>query len=99
MPADALIVLLEGRPVGRIERTAGGALRFDYDTGIDPVATPLSVSMPQAVRRHGDARIAPWLWGLLPDDQWSPSVLAAHMAMSLTRSMRVRSSIGEGSKP
>ena len=73
MAADVLVVLLEGRPIGRVERAAGGALRFDYDGGIDTAATPLSVSMPSTTARHGDARIAPWLWGLLPD---SADVLA-----------------------
>lgn len=68
MPADVLIVLLEDRPVGRIQRAAGGALRFDYDADVDAAATPLSVSMPPAVRSHGDARITPWLWGVLPDN-------------------------------
>jgi HipA-like protein len=68
MPADVLIVLLEGRPVGRIERAAGGALRFGYDVDIDAATTPLSVSMPPTIGRHGDARIAPWLWGILPDN-------------------------------
>ena len=68
MPADALMVLLEGQPIGRIERAAGGALRFLYGDAIDAAVTPLSVSMPPAVARHGDARITPWLWGLLPDN-------------------------------
>ena len=68
MPADVLAVLLEGRAIGWIERTAGGALRFDYDEGIDTGATPLSMSMPSTTTRHGDGRITPWLWGLLPDN-------------------------------
>ena len=67
MPADVLAVLLAGHPVGRIERDARGALRFRYDD-IDTVQTPLSVSMPPAVPGYGDARITPWLWGLLPDN-------------------------------
>ena len=68
MPADVLAVLLEGRAIGWIERTAGGALRFDYDDGIDTGTTPLSMSMPSTTPRHGDGRITPWLWGLLPDN-------------------------------
>jgi serine/threonine-protein kinase HipA len=41
-----------------------------YDDGWveDPRATPLSVSMPLAARRHSGARVAAYLWGLLPDN-------------------------------
>ena len=70
MALDALVVLLEGRPIGTIERAASGALRLRYDDDHrdDPTATLLSVSMPPSQQMHGDARLAPWLWGLLPDN-------------------------------
>ncbi len=70
MAADALAVLLEGKPIGNVERVASGALRlhFDGDYRDDPTATLLSVSMPPAEQVHGDARLTPWLWGLLPDN-------------------------------
>jgi len=73
---DTLVVLLDGRPIGRVERRAGG-LRLSYDDGYldDPNATPLSMAMAPPIRRHGDRVVAPWLWGLLPDngdvlDRW-----------------------------
>lgn len=70
MAADVLTVLLEGRPIGNIERLASGALRLRYDEGYrdDPTATLLSVSMSPTEEVHGDARLTPWLWGLLPDN-------------------------------
>jgi len=70
MESDALTVLLEGQPIGRIERLARGALRLRYDQSHreDPTATLLSVSMPPTQEVHGDARVTPWLWGLLPDN-------------------------------
>lgn len=70
MASDGLTILLEGQPIGRVERLAGGALRLRYEEGYrdDPTATLLSVSMPPAQEVHGDARLAPWLWGLLPDN-------------------------------
>ncbi|MFT7473498.1 MAG: serine/threonine-protein kinase HipA [Verrucomicrobiales bacterium] len=70
MSADVLTVLLEGKPIGNVERLATGALRLRYDEGYrdDPTATLLSVSMPSAEAVHGDARLTPWLWGLLPDN-------------------------------
>ena len=70
MASDELTVLLEGKPIGHVERLASGALRLRYDEGYrdDPTATLLSVSMPPAQESHGDARLTPWLWGLLPDN-------------------------------
>ena len=70
MASDTLTVLLEGKPIGNVERLASGALRLRYDEGYrdDPTATFLSVSMPPADQMHGDARLTPWLWGLLPDN-------------------------------
>lgn len=70
MASDVLTVLLEGRPIGVVERLARGALRLRYDDGYrdDPTATLLSVSMPPSEAVHGDARVTPWLWGLLPDN-------------------------------
>jgi serine/threonine-protein kinase HipA len=70
MALDTLVVLLEGRPIGTIERNASGALRLHYDDNHrdDPTATLLSVSMPPSQQLYGAARVAPWLWGLLPDN-------------------------------
>lgn len=70
MASDVLTVILEGQPIGNVERLASGALRLGYDEGYrdDPTATLLSVSMPSAEAVHGDARLTPWLWGLLPDN-------------------------------
>jgi serine/threonine-protein kinase HipA len=68
--SDVLTVIMEGHPIGEVERQGTGALRLRFDDrySSDPTATPLSVSMPPTRREHGDARIRPWLWGLLPDN-------------------------------
>ena len=44
MAADVLTVLLEGKPIGNVERLAAGALRLRYDEGYrdDPTATLFS---------------------------------------------------------
>ena len=70
MSSDVLAILLEGKPIGTVERLASGALRLHFDTDYrdDPTATLLSVSMPPAEEVYGDARLQPWLWGLLPDN-------------------------------
>jgi serine/threonine-protein kinase HipA len=68
---DTLAVVLGDTFAGTLTRLAGGRLRFDYDDDYRETrgATPLSVSMPTAVRSRPDASIGPWLWGLLPDSQ------------------------------
>ena len=70
MAGDRLTVVLSGCPIGEIERLRPGALRLRLtdDHLADPGATPLSVSMPPVDQVYGDARVAPWLWGLLPDN-------------------------------
>jgi serine/threonine-protein kinase HipA len=70
MAADVVTVILEGRPIGEVERLRHGALRLHFDDAYctDPNATLLSVSMPPSSNSHGDARVTPWLWGLLPDN-------------------------------
>jgi len=68
---DTLVVLLEEAVAGTLTRLSGGRLRFDYDDEYRARAnaTPLSVSMPTQVRSHANRAVAPWLWGLLPDNE------------------------------
>jgi serine/threonine-protein kinase HipA len=68
---DDLVVILDDTVAGTLTRLNSGRLRFDYEDAYrdHPDATPLSVSMPTAVRSHSAAAITPWLWGLLPDNQ------------------------------
>ncbi|MCP3937217.1 MAG: type II toxin-antitoxin system HipA family toxin, partial [Actinomycetia bacterium] len=70
MASDVLTVLLEGKPIGNVERLASGALRLRFEGGYrdDPTATLLSVPMPPSEEVHGDARLQPWLSGPLPDN-------------------------------
>ena len=64
-----LIALLDRREVGTVYYK-NARLSFVYtDTWrADPNAYPLSLSMPLASAEHGHARIEPFLWGLLPDN-------------------------------
>ncbi len=68
--ADALTVIVGDVPAGTLTRSSGGRLRFDYDPEYRQQAgrTPLSLSMPVQVATHRDQAIAPWLAGLLPDN-------------------------------
>ena len=72
-----LVAIIEGREMGRIVRDNTGRLSFTYNEQWRNAADayPLSISMPLALTEHGNAKIDPFLWGLLPDnasvlDQW-----------------------------
>jgi len=66
-----LIALLDGRKTGRVVRDKRGKLTLIYyETWRQAAdAYPLSVSMPLALAEHGNAKIDPYLWGLLPDNE------------------------------
>jgi serine/threonine-protein kinase HipA len=73
-----LIAIIEGREMGRVVRDKTGKLSFAYNEQWRdaPHAYPLSISMPLALSEHVDAKIDPFLWGLLPDnanvlDHWA----------------------------
>ncbi|HUJ30827.1 MAG TPA: type II toxin-antitoxin system HipA family toxin [Candidatus Acidoferrum sp.] len=65
-----LIAIIEGREMGRVARDKTGKLSFTYNEAWRnaPDAFPLSISMPLASSEHGNAKIDPFLWGLLPDN-------------------------------
>jgi serine/threonine-protein kinase HipA len=66
-----LIALAGNREAGRVRRDNHGKLSFTYEEEWrgDSEAFPISVSMPLALAEHGNARIDPYLWGLLPDNE------------------------------
>ncbi|MFN3254797.1 MAG: type II toxin-antitoxin system HipA family toxin [Ilumatobacter sp.] len=61
----------EGMVVGVVSATSVDSLAFDYASGYSGV--PLSTSMPTSRTHYTHKTIAPYLWGLLPDD---PTVIA-----------------------
>jgi serine/threonine-protein kinase HipA len=74
----ALITLLGGQIVGRVEPRPRGRLAFVYEQSWREAggAYPLSLSMPLAAREHGHKVTEAFLWGLLPDseqilDRWA----------------------------
>ena len=67
----SLAVLIGGRRVGVVTMGADGGFSLRYDEawyGVE-TSTPLSLSMPLAQRKHGDAPVRSFLWGLLPDNE------------------------------
>ena len=68
---ELLVAVADRRIMGEIRRDRRGRLSFVYDDrwrSLD-AAYPLSLSMPLVVAEHDHARIEPWLWGLLPDNE------------------------------
>jgi serine/threonine-protein kinase HipA len=70
MADERLFVVHEREVAATLTRRRGGRLVLEYDPAYAarPGATPLSVSLPVSVTTHGDAKVRPWLWGLLPDN-------------------------------
>jgi serine/threonine-protein kinase HipA len=94
---DSLAVVLDDRLVGELVRLRGGRLRFDYaeDYRARAGATPLSLSMPLPVRSHPDRVVAPWLWGLLPDNEAVLSRWAREFHVSASPYSLLATPIGE----
>ncbi|MFM8801422.1 MAG: type II toxin-antitoxin system HipA family toxin [Tagaea sp.] len=68
---DRLAILADGQIMGEIRKDKRARLILAYDTAWRRTrdAYPLSLSMPLIVAEHGHAKIEPWLWGLLPDNE------------------------------
>lgn len=73
--AETLVVLMGHAVAGTLTRQANNLLRFEYDGDYAAAAdaTPLSLSLPLAVRTHVDTPtkrvVSNFLWGLLPDSE------------------------------
>lgn len=66
-----LVALLDGEETGRVVRDNRGKLTFTYNEKWRNArrAYPLSLSMPLTLAEHSNAKIDPFLWGLLPDNE------------------------------
>jgi serine/threonine-protein kinase HipA len=72
---ETLAVLMASKPAGTLTRLDNNRLRFEYDDAYraSSAATPLSLSMPIAIKAHVDTAVrrpvSTFLWGLLPDNE------------------------------
>jgi serine/threonine-protein kinase HipA len=68
---EELVAFLDGRETGRVVQNHRGRLSLTYNEAwrVAADAYPLSISMPLALAEHGNAKIYPFLWGLLPDNE------------------------------
>lgn len=92
-----LIAILDGRETGRIVRDKRARLTFTYNEEWRTTenAYPLSISMPLALAQHGHAKIDPFLWGLLPDNQMVLDQWAKKFHVSARNAFSLVSAVGE----
>ena len=91
-----LLALLDGREVGTV-RHERGRLSFVYADAwrSAPGAYPLSLSMPLAAAKHPHAAIAPFFWGLLPDNEFVLTRWAQRFHVSARNAFALMSHVGE----
>jgi len=92
-----LIAILDGQTVGRVTRDERARLSFIYNNQWRDAkeAYPLSISMPLALTRHGNDKIEPFLWGLLPDNPMVLDVWARKFQVSLRSAFGLIGAVGE----
>ena len=92
-----LIAILDGQETGRVVRDAHGRLSFTYneDWRTADNAYPLSISMPLALAQHGNDKIDPFLWGLLPDNEMVLGQWARKFHVSARNAFSLLGAVGE----
>jgi serine/threonine-protein kinase HipA len=92
-----LIALLDGKETGRVIRDNRGKLTFIYNEQWRNAAGayPLSLSMPLTLAEHPNARIDPFLWGLLPDNEIILSNWARKFHVSARNAFSLIACVGE----
>jgi serine/threonine-protein kinase HipA len=93
---NELLVLLDGREVGTVRQNRG-RLTFVYaDTWRSAQgAYPLSLSMPLAATEHPHASIEPFIWGLLPDNEFVLNRWAKQFHVSPRNAFALIGHVGE----
>lgn len=92
-----LIAILDGREAGRVTRETSGRLYLIYNEEwrTSENAYPLSISMPITLARHGHAKIDPFLWGLLPDNEMVLDRWAQKFHVSARNAFSLIAAVGE----
>jgi serine/threonine-protein kinase HipA len=92
-----LIALLDGKETGRVVRNNRGKLTFTYNEQWREAAGayPLSLSMPLTLAEHSNAKIDPFLWGLLPDNEIILSNWARKFHVSARNAFSLIACVGE----
>lgn len=91
-----LVAILDGRETGRVIQDDRGRLSFTYNEAWRVAdAYPLSISMPLALAEHGNAKIDPFLWGLLPDNEMVLDHWARKFHVSASDAFTLIACVGE----
>lgn len=92
-----LIALLAGIEIGRIRQDQRGALSFRYEDVWQEAddSYPLSLSMPLAGKDHAPVVVEPFLWGLLPDNEFVLERWARKYQVSARNPFALLSHVGE----
>lgn len=92
-----LIVLLDGKEVGRVYKNVRSRPIFVYtDEWRNAADTyPLSLSMPVGAKEHGRSVVDAFLWGLLPDNEHVLTRWAAKFQVSARNAFALISHVGE----
>src|SRR6185312_1983162 len=92
-----IVAILDGRATGRVVQDNPGRLSFTYNEQWRSAADayPLSLSMPLALAEHGNAKIDPYLWGLLPDNEIVLDGWARKYHVSARNAFALIASVGE----
>ena len=94
--AKNLTVLMNGIPVGRLNRSAKGIISFGYDEDwlSDRNRRPLSLSLPLTTQVYSGDRVENYFDNLLPDNMTLRNRLQARVGASSTRAFDLLSHIG-----
>jgi serine/threonine-protein kinase HipA len=92
-----LRVLIDDAEIGTIIQDVRGKFRFAYDEAYrtDPASIPLSLSMPLSLAEHDDKAIAPFMWGLLPDNDETLRVWGQRFGVNHRNPFSLLAEIGE----
>ena len=95
--SNGLTIIADGRVMGEIrkDKRARLTLAYDEDWRQAEDAYPLSLSMPLIVAQHEHAKIEPWLWGLLPDNEFILARWGQRFQISSRNPFAMLSHVGE----
>src|ERR1700674_4609399 len=95
--SEELVAILDGRETGRVVQDDRRRLSFTYNEAWRAAADayPLSISMPLALAEHGNAKIYPFLWGLLPDNEMVLDHWARKFHVSARNAFALIACVGE----